>query len=59
MLYTQYTKQRNAKTWEKFRQQRNRIIFCSPELHFFEKKGLIVVQKVQVLAPPEQQRSKK
>jgi hypothetical protein len=35
-----------------------RIIFCSPELHFLEKKGLIVVQKLQVLAPPEQ-RSKK
>jgi hypothetical protein len=27
-----------------------RIIFCSPELHFLEKKGLIVVQKLQVLA---------
>jgi hypothetical protein len=25
MLYTQYTKQRNAKTWEKFRQQRNLV----------------------------------
>jgi hypothetical protein len=35
-----------------------RIIFCSPELHFLEKKGLIVVQKLQVLAAPEQ-RSKK
>jgi hypothetical protein len=35
-----------------------RIIFCSPELHFLEKKGLTVVQKLQVLAPPEQ-RSKK
>jgi hypothetical protein len=31
-----------------------RIIFCSPELHFLEKKGLTVVQKLQVLAPPEQ-----
>jgi hypothetical protein len=30
-----------------------RITFCSPELHFLEKKGLIVVQKLQVLAPPE------
>jgi hypothetical protein len=25
MLYNQYTKQRNAKTWEKFRQQRNLV----------------------------------
>jgi hypothetical protein len=25
MLYAQYTKQRNAKTWEKFRQQRNLV----------------------------------
>jgi hypothetical protein len=31
-----------------------RIIFCSPELHILEKKGLTVVQKLQVLAPPEQ-----
>jgi hypothetical protein len=32
-----------------------RIIFCSPELHFFlEQKGLTVVPKLQVLAPPEQ-----
>jgi hypothetical protein len=35
-----------------------RIIFCSPELHFLEKKGLTVVKKLQVLAPPEE-RSKK
>jgi hypothetical protein len=35
-----------------------RIIFCSPELHILEKKGLTVVQKLQVLAPPEQNSKK-
>jgi hypothetical protein len=35
-----------------------RIIFRSPELHILEKKGLTVVQKLQVLAPPEQNSKK-
>jgi hypothetical protein len=33
MLYTQYTKQRNAKTWEKFRQQRNLVTKIEKEIH--------------------------
>jgi hypothetical protein len=32
MLYAQYTKQRNVKTWEKFRQQRN-LLSKSLEIH--------------------------